>query len=327
MQLQDVHDYTASTFRTKSTFLITLTSLVALTPLTLNLFLQGRHAIGVGALAVVLIAALNSWEAHRGNNRPWLIVFVLAPCIVAFLYFSLHRQGAAASYLIFPAIVAYYCMLDVKRALFVNVMTLLALTPPIWSLVEPDSATRIIATIFAVSIFSAISAATTSRYQKALESKVVTDPLTGLFNRTLLSDTLEAAAEQNQRQNTPMTLLVLDLDNFKAINDCDGHDAGDQVLVGISEIIKQSTRISDSCFRLGGEELLCLLYGANYTNGRLVAERIRARIESTSFNTTQPTTTSIGVSTLKPAEAWQHWLARADKKLYEAKRAGKNRIA
>ncbi|MEM7258258.1 MAG: diguanylate cyclase [Pseudomonadota bacterium] len=327
MQLQDVHDYTASTFRTKSTFLITLTSLVALTPFTFSLFMAGRHLIGLGALAVVIIAALNSWEAHRGKNRPWLIVFALAPCMVAFLYFLLQRQGEAATYLIFPAIVSFYCMLDVRRAQFLNVMTLLVLTPSIWSLIEPDSAIRIIAAILAVSIFSAISSATTTRYQHALESKVVTDPLTGLFNRTLLSDTLASAMEQNQRQNTPMTLLVLDLDNFKAINDSDGHDAGDRVLIGIGEIIKQSTRISDSSFRLGGEELLCLLYGANYTNGCLVAERIRARIESTSFDTTKPTTASIGVSTLKSGEAWQHWLARGDKKLYEAKRAGKNRIA
>lgn len=327
MQLQNAHDYTESTFRTKTTFLITLTSLIVLAPFTLANLAGGHHLVGVGALALFVIAAFNSWEAHRGHNRPWLIVFALAPCLIAFLYLALQKQGAIATYWIYPAIISYYYMLDVKRAQLLNMLTLAVLFPTIWTELDPDIATRVVTTLLAVSIFSAISSSASSRYHNALQSKVVTDPLTGLFNRMILGDTLEAAIEQHTRQSTPMTVLVMDLDNFKTINDSDGHEAGDRVLAGVGQIVKQSTRISDSCFRLGGEELLCLLYGASYKNGCLVAERIRARVESSDFSTTRPTTTSIGVSTLNAGETWQNWVARADGKLYEAKRAGKNRIA
>lgn len=82
------------------------------------------------ALAVIAIAALNSFEAHRGNNRPALIVFVLAPCMVTFLLLSLYRQGAVSTYWIFPVIISYYCMLDAKRAQILNAVTLLLLLPP-----------------------------------------------------------------------------------------------------------------------------------------------------------------------------------------------------
>ena len=326
MQSTDVPEFSADNFRMQSTFLITLTSLVLLIPFAVNNFLQNRYLIGSGALAVIIITALNSFEARRGNNRPALIVFVLAPCMVTFLLLSLYKQGVVATYWIFPVIISYYCMLDVRRAQIVNGLTLVFLLPPIWNTLDPEIASRLTATILAVSIFSAISASISSRYHRALESRVITDPLTGLLNRTLLNDTLNSAIDQFNRQQTPMTVLLLDLDNFKAINDTDGHEIGDQVLVGVGEIIKQSTRISDSCFRLGGEEVLCLLYGADYTNGRNVAERIRSKIAKSSFKTSKPTTTSIGVSTLQSDEDWQAWVSRADKKLYEAKEMGKNRV-
>lgn len=319
--------YSAEKFRVQSTFLVTLTSLIVLIPFALNNFIQDRYVIGAGALAVIAIVALNSFEAHRGNNRPALIVYVLAPCMVTFLLLSLYRQGAVATYWIFPVIISYYCMLDAKRAQILNTVTLLLLLPPIWTTLEPEIATRLTATVIAVSVFSAISTSVSTKYQTALESKVVTDHLTGLLNRTLLNDTLNSAIDQFSRQRTPMTVLLLDLDNFKSINDTDGHEIGDAVLAGVGDIIKESTRISDSCFRLGGEEVLCLLYGADYTNGRNVAERIRSRIDSTDFGTSRSTTASIGVSTLQQDEDWQTWVSRADKKLYQAKKAGKNRIA
>lgn len=326
MQSTGVPAISSDNFRMQSTFLITLTSVVVLIPFTLNNFLQNRPLIGLGALAVIVITALNSLEAKRGNSRPALIVFAMAPCMVTFLLLSLYKQGLVATYWIFPVIISYYCMLDVKRAQIVNGLTLLCLLPPIWNILDPEIATRVTATTLAVSIFSAISASISTRYHRALESRVITDPLTGLLNRTLLNDTLNSAIGQFKRQQTPMTVLLLDLDDFKAINDTDGHEVGDSVLVSVGDIIKQSTRISDSCFRLGGEEILCLLYGADYTNGRNVAERIRRKIATTTFRASKPTTTSIGVSTLMPDDDWQSWVSRADKKLYEAKKSGKNRV-
>ncbi len=327
MQTPDINAYSAEQFRVQSTFLVTLTSLVVLIPFALNNFIQQRYLIGAGAVAVIAIAALNSFEARRGNNRPALIVFVLAPCMVAFLLLSLYRQGVVATYWIFPVIICYYCMLDARRAQLLNGATLLVLLPVIWTKLDAEIATRLTATLLAVSVFSAISTSVSSRYQSALESRAITDPLTGLLNRALLNDTLNNAIEQFRQQRIPMTVLLLDLDDFKLINDTDGHEIGDAVLIGVGNIVQDATRISDSCFRMGGEEILCLLYGADYTSGCNVAERIRSRINTTNFASSQSTTASIGVSTLQPNESWQSWVARADKQLYQPKEAGKNQVA
>ncbi len=326
MQLSHSHDESESTFRAHTTFLIMLTGLVLLAPFSFANIIQGHHLIGIVALVVAVVAAINSWEAHRGHSRPSLITFGLAPGLTTFLYLALQSQGVAATYWIYPALIAYYCMLSVRRAQVLNFLTLLILLPPLWSVLDAALASRVTITLLAVSLFCSISSSSFTRYHRVLESKATTDPLTGLLNRTLLNATLNDAITRFQCQGTPMTLLLLDLDDFKAVNDNDGHAAGDRVLAGVADILKKTTRVSDSCFRLGGEELLCVLEGAAQTGATRVAERIRAGIEAADFATKRPTTASIGVSTLKDDETWQQWLARADAKLYEAKRAGKNRI-
>jgi len=123
-----------------------------------------------------------------------------------------------------------------------------------------------------------------------------------------------------------MTLISLDLDNFKKINDTLGHDAGDDVLRGIGKLLQKRIRRSDKVFRLGGEEFLILLYETDSAQGLLVAEELRKKIESMRLLPDRSVTTSVGVATLQPKEDWRDWMKRSDDNLYRAKKEGRNRV-
>ncbi len=156
------------------------------------------------------------------------------------------------------------------------------------------------------------------------------DPLTSLHNRRWLDEIFEEALEQCELENKPFSFLMIDLDHFKNINDQYGHQAGDQVLKEIAAIIMQQARSSDTAIRYGGEEIALTLPGANRAQAIGAAERIRKRIEQYCIeleNGQQITVTaSIGVATRKDDQLPKEILGNADKALYAAKKAGRNRV-
>lgn len=327
MQLHRQAGHFQTDFRIQSTYLIALTSLLLLTPFALNNLLQDRPLIGIAALTIIAIQGFHAWEINRGNSRPWIVLFVLSPCMITFLVLCFHTQGIIAALWTYPVILFYYCAMEDRKAWFANAVTLVCVTPQAWVVLDAELASQVTATLIAVSVFSAISSRASTTYQKTLEDRIISDPLTGLLNRTVLKVTLNAAVEHYQRLGTPMTLMLLDLDHFKQVNDTYGHDTGDKVLVEVSNIIKESTRLSDSCFRIGGEEFLCLLYGSDLENGKRIADKIRLQLQRKEIIPGLVTTTSIGVATIRRDDTWQSWNSRTDKCLYQAKHAGRNTVA
>lgn len=207
-----------------------------------------------------------------------------------------------------------------------NAAFLLFIFPQAWVLTEPPVAARFGFTLVAVSIFSAILIRVTTEQQKKLHAMAATDPLTGLYNRTLLDETLDQAIERSRRTGTPMTLLAVDLDHFKNINDSMGHDAGDSVLRGVGEFLRNRVRRVDRVFRLGGEEFLALLNDTDLAGGSHIAEELRATVASLELLPGWPITISVGVATLGPKEDSLQWMRRADDNLYRAKVEGWDRI-
>ncbi len=166
-------------------------------------------------------------------------------------------------------------------------------------------------------------------YYRALRS-AYTDPLTGLYNRTALTDAFQREWKLSQRQQTPLSLLMLDIDHFKAINDTHGHAAGDAALVKIAKCLRQTVRGSDMLFRYGGEEFVVLLSNTASDGAELLAQRLLYRIATMDCSDIAPRlriTASIGVATLNhPEETPEQVLKRADEALYRAKRQGRNRV-
>ena len=168
----------------------------------------------------------------------------------------------------------------------------------------------------------------------SLKGELQTDALTGVNNRKSLDCFLEDQVERCHLNGTSFALLMLDIDNFKSINDTYGHLTGDRVLLAFATKCKNSIRGDDFIGRYGGEEFVILLPGASLRNARKKAMQIckslaasRYAVEGADPNHFLSATVSIGVSTLQTADTPTGLVERADKALYLAKKSGKNRVA
>jgi diguanylate cyclase (GGDEF)-like protein len=168
----------------------------------------------------------------------------------------------------------------------------------------------------------------TLKEKEKLEEEVrrlsITDDLTGLYNHRHFFKTLEAELVRRGRQKTSLSLMMVDLDNFKTYNDRYGHLEGDKVLRNVGEIVKHSIRHNvDSGYRYGGDEFAVLLIGASMDRARTIAERIRSSIEQTEF---QNITVSVGLSEYRDHLDLEGFVKSADDALYTAKHSGGNRV-
>ena len=187
-------------------------------------------------------------------------------------------------------------------------------------------AMRMTATLLAVSVFTAVFVRIITEQQDRLHSMATTDALTGLLNRTILDRTLEEAIQVNNRTDEPMTLVFLDMDHFKSINDTLGHDAGDRVLQDVASLLVRRLRRIDRIFRLGGEEFMVFLHGTDVGNGQKIAEELRLAVASLSTIPEQTITVSLGLAGLRPGDDLLTWMKRGDQNLYRAKVQGRNRV-
>jgi two-component system cell cycle response regulator len=177
------------------------------------------------------------------------------------------------------------------------------------------------------------------RYTERLRDNVqmsiemaITDALTGLYNRRYMETHLAALVEQAANRGKPITVMVLDIDYFKSINDGHGHDAGDDVLREFALRVRRSIRNIDLACRYGGEEFVIVMPETDMGVATVVAERLRLRIATEPFSIQQgagslPVTISIGIAALsEPTDTAAVILKRADQALYRAKRDGRNRV-
>ncbi|MBL1259548.1 MAG: GGDEF domain-containing protein [Thiotrichaceae bacterium] len=163
-------------------------------------------------------------------------------------------------------------------------------------------------------------------YKGALTA-ALRDPLTGANNRAAMNSAISREIELAQRHNTPLSLIALDIDLFKQINDEYGHTAGDCILQAVVERISECTRSSDMLFRYGGEEFTILLSNTGKDGAMLLAERIRRTIYTSSYkygNELIPTSASLGVACINAEDNATTLFDRADIAMYEAKNAGRN---
>ena len=165
----------------------------------------------------------------------------------------------------------------------------------------------------------------------ALRAQSIKDPLTGLFNRRYLEETLQREELRAKRMGAPVSVVMVDLDHFKAFNDAHGHQAGDQVLRLAAEELRSSIRGEDIACRYGGEEFTLILPGAGLEQALARAERVRIALNqlrlAAAGRTLPSLTASLGVATLPDhGEDWAEVLQRADAALYRAKETGRNRV-
>ncbi len=154
-----------------------------------------------------------------------------------------------------------------------------------------------------------------------------TDSLTGIANRRIFLESLGGAISFAQRHQTPLSIIMADLDDFKSVNDTFGHNAGDQVLQAFATLLRENSRQEDLAARFGGEEFIMMLPGTGAEEAAVLGERLRRHWkEMTSPGISIRVTASFGVAAYQPGDTVDGFIERADQALYDAKTMGKNQV-
>ena len=177
----------------------------------------------------------------------------------------------------------------------------------------------------------AVSRARLHEYVGQLQDLATQDSLTGLGNRRYFCERMDVEIPRARRQRSPLAVVIIDADGFKAINDRFGHAAGDGVLKNVAEVLRRAVRVFDVCARLGGDEFAVLMPGSDASAAVHTADRIRRQLSALTFppGASSPPlklTVSIGIGVLQPHAGAEDLLVEADRALYEAKAAGGDHI-
>lgn len=165
-------------------------------------------------------------------------------------------------------------------------------------------------------------------YEELFE-RASNDALTGLSNRRVFDERIHGMIESAKRHRHPLSMISMDLDNFKMINDNLGHQVGDEVLTSVAQVLKHAVRSTDLLIRMGGDEFLLILDNTDLKNARILAERLCVAVDALNIWADDATKlgVSIGLSQLKQEESLKQWLERTDDILYLAKAEGRSRVA
>jgi diguanylate cyclase len=287
---------------------------------------RGFHQLGflAGALNSAIFALLTTWLLgwnsgfyflalliipiifHNSYNNHWLkctLSFAILAVVMGLFILS-WRQ---ASYWVLSE--GILRLLSVINLLFTVI--LLAVTGHFFETAASDAEKALIQT------------------NKKLASLATTDPVTNLVNRRIILSRIEQEKNRMERGGKSFVLIMIDIDNFKQVNDEYGHTGGDFVLVNLAELISLALRKQDEVARWGGDEFLIMLPETDTEGGQIVAEKIRTKVNTTPFNYRElsiPVTVTLGIASCDPGAGVGSCIRKADQALYVGKQAGKNRV-
>lgn len=252
-------------------------------------------------------------------------IAIVCLCIAGALS-MIHIKGPQLVYWIYPALMAVFYLLRPPLAVPIALVTVAALVPILKNHIDSLTVAVIVMTILVMSAFAFAFSLISNRQRQQLEQLATQDPLTGAGNRRHMDSKLDDVVNGHKRTESTASIVLLDLDHFKKVNDVHGHAVGDQILKRITEIVNSRIRITDSLYRIGGEEFVIVLEGQDIQRAGHVGEELRSIVETSQLVPDQTVTISLGVAELNSDESPDEWLRRADEALYRAKRAGRNAI-
>lgn len=225
----------------------------------------------------------------------------------------------------YPTAIGGYFMVRLKVAISISIFSAVAISALVYESLSGIQLSGFIVTYTLVCLFSYFFAARMKQDKRRLAEQATIDPLTGANNRRALDDAIESRVSLYSRRAAPVSIVIIDIDYFKRINDEYGHAVGDLFLRRFVEFLNSVVRKSEVLFRFGGEEFVLLAEGSLEEANNL-SEQIRGAFENTRLIPDHPVTMSIGVAELGKNEAAREWMKRADDALYLAKSLGRNRV-
>jgi diguanylate cyclase (GGDEF)-like protein len=248
--------------------------------------------------------------------------------MAASIALSLKQQGFYGALWAYPAVLFCYFVLPRRTANIGSFVlsVLAAVMAYIYVPGGPEITIRFVVTLALTIVIVNIILNIVGQLQKELTAQALTDPLTGAFNRRQMDQSFAEAIERNHRTGAPVTMLVIDIDHFKKVNDDFGHHVGDKVLKDMVTLIRNRTRKLDRLFRMGGEEFVLLLPDTRANAAMKQAEALRKLLSESRLIEQRPVTISIGVAEYWAEQTQEAWMQAADDALYAAKNAGRNTV-
>ncbi|MEP1214351.1 MAG: GGDEF domain-containing protein [Marinobacter sp.] len=294
---------------------------VAVTPLVMVQWRQGNILLALlltlfclNAVAVIALLRFRNLYFLQGRLFPLLAVI----CAV----YSTTINGHAGLYWAYPAAAAVFFLLPLKEATASNIVFVFCMSVVSFVSFPEADFWRITFSLVLTCLFVMIFAWLVGRLQAELTRLATTDPLTGCLNRSQLAEILNGRIQMRERYERVSSLILLDMDYFKTINDRWGHLAGDRVLQELSSRLNKRLRANDRLFRIGGEEFMLVLPETRQKDADKVARELLTTISARPFVEGIQVTASASVAEVDKGETWSVWLNRADQALYEAKSRG-----
>ena len=311
-------------FQLGMVYLFAIIATLVVAPFCVIRFLSGEHLNALVDLVIVAASINSAFYTWRHGKVTKFISIITSALYSTSTVIVAHINDPIFVFWLFPILLANVFLLGATAALVTNIITIAAIIPIALKLPTITSSFAMLSSLLMCASLAYVFALLTHRQQQLLQSIAVQDPLTQLGNRRAMDEELRLSIEDCARNQTPATLIVLDLDFFKMVNDKFGHNLGDVVLVDLANLLKKRIRKTDRAFRFGGEEFVVLTRNTALKEALIIAEQLRAQTEAELKDPDGALTASFGCAQLHPDETADEWFERADKAVYQAKQQGRN---
>jgi diguanylate cyclase (GGDEF)-like protein len=311
--------------RTRIMYLLGYVVPVFAAPFVVAAIVERQYILATTIAAVILSFVVNGVALHF--KKPELIPFriMLIP-MIASLIATILAQGAYGALWCYPALLFCFFVLTRRAAIAASLAIMAFASPLVYSAEGLGFLLRFVASMGLTIVVMNILTDVIRKLQLELMDQVITDPLTGAFNRRHMDTTLEEALERHRRSGAMASVLLIDIEHFKRVNDDFGHHVGDVVLKKLVALVKARTRKLDRTFRMGGEEFLVFLPDTPLAGAAAEAEQLRSLIAESKIIAQRPVTVSIGAAEITSETTVEQWIKQADDALYRAKESGRNRV-
>lgn len=289
-----------------------------------NLYI-GQVVLSVSCGVLLAIVAINILLLG-GDRRAFLSPTLLQVLVIAQILLSASQGQDYAIYWLYPQLAGLPVLLLFRRSLVVGLLSGAVALPLLFTHFDFRSALMIGSSMFVTWLVSAWLVFAMTEQSRRLKNMAITDSLTGAYNRRYLEEQAGRAMDSWQRYRHTSTILLIDVDYFKRINDKYGHSVGDTAIKRLVEVISSRIRAVDILCRFGGEEFVVLLQETGIDSALRIAQELRALVESAEILPQGNVTISTGVCEVIAADSVDHWLKLADSALYLAKHNGRNRV-
>ena len=305
---------------------LSLPAAVLLVPYLISNLLDQQYALA--ALVAVVMLCLGSAFLTSRRRRSAPVRFNLVLLLLLFLAVggAMVIQGFQGALWSYPVLLFCQFAFSRRMAFFGSVLLVAGTSLLAGQQGGLDMAWRVFASLMLLWLVVNSMLQVQADSHGELLKQASTDPLTGALNRRQLELALAELVQSARRRPVPTSILMIDIDKFKSINDGLGHAAGDQVLIGLVNLLLKRKRATDQLYRLGGEEFLLLAPDTVGQNALILAEQLRELIQRSVLLEGVQVAVSIGVAECRTDQSSAEWLELADQALYRAKESGRNRV-